>query len=202
MQDVMRSVATVNAPGKDQGVRGSIVKRIEKLAVDPDPALAGGPAAPTDPNAPAAAPAGAGGADQATDYTKSVTGHKSGGLYDVRTATLICVVRTQDVPKLFDALAETNMLTVTSVQFTKVDLSSELKSGYFYGDGEHVTRATITLEALWLREWTKDWMPKEVKVALGLEAPDPNAAPAPGSTPGNNAPAQPVGRRAGGSAGG
>ncbi|MFT3686493.1 MAG: hypothetical protein QM783_16505 [Phycisphaerales bacterium] len=205
MQDVMHAVATVNAPGKDQGIPGSVVKRIEKLTIDADPALGGGPAAPMDPNAPPPVPpvAGAPTADGAPDFTRSFTGHKSGGLFDVRTATLVCVVRTKDIPKFFDALAESNMLTVTSVVFNKVDVAADLKSGYFYGDGEHVTRATIGLEALWMREWTKEKMPKEVKVALGLEAADPNAAPAPGANPAANPPTvQPAGRRAGGAAGG
>lgn len=201
MQDVMRAVAQVNAPARDQGVSKSVVKRIERIAVDPDPALSGAGSAPTDPNAPLPPPPAAGGTDATGDY-KSITGHKSNGLYDVRTVNMVCVVATRDLPKFFDALGESNLMTVTRVRVSKVDQIADLRNGFYYGD-DHVTRVDIGIEALWLREWTKDLMPKEVKIALGLEAADPGAAPAPGATPpGGAPPPPPSGRRAGGAAGG
>ena len=53
---------------------------------------------------------------------------------------------------------------------------TELASGYYYGD-DHVSRAQITIETIWLREWTKQWMPPNVKVTVGLEAPPAPASP-------------------------
>lgn len=197
MQDAMRAVAEVNKPAKDFGVTASIIKRIERLSVDPDPALAGVASALSDPAAPAPAPGATG---DASDYARSITGRHTGTLYDVRSVHLTCVVSQKDLPRLFDALAASNMLTVTDVMLAKVDPVAELRNGYFYGE-DAVVRADITIESLWLREWTRDLMPKEVKVALGLEAPDPNAPPAPGA-PGAPIAPQPAGRRAGGAAGG
>ncbi len=197
MQDVMRAVADANASAKDIGVTKSVVKRIQRLTVDsvlPAPQQGG---AFVDPAA-AAAPG-----DGAHDYSASITGRKSSGLYDVVTAHLTCVVATKDLPQFFDAVSRANMMTVTSVNLSKVDPAAELREGYYYGpDG--VTRVDMTIEALWLREWTRELMPKEVKVALGLEAPDPAAPGADGGAPGGSpAPAGPApsGRRAG-SAGG
>ncbi|MDP1661283.1 MAG: hypothetical protein Q8L55_05145 [Phycisphaerales bacterium] len=193
MQDVMRAVADANASAKDVGVTKSVVKRIDRLTVDPVlPAPQQGGAF-VDPAAPAAP------ADGAHDYAVSITGRKSSALYDVVTANLVCVVATKDLPSFFDAVSRANMMTVTSVNLSKIDPAAELREGYYYGpDG--VTRVEMKIEALWLREWTHELMPKEVKVALGLEAPDPSAPGPEGGVPGGTpAPAGPApsGRRAG-----
>lgn len=199
MQDVMRAIASANAPTRDIGVTRSVVKRIERLVVEPEAVASAGA---IDPATGVAAPATANG-EATPDYTKSITGRHANALYDVRTATLICVVDTDELPKFFNALSQSNLMTVTRVKLSKVDPVTEARDGYFYGDN-HVTRAEISIETLWLREWTKDLMPKEVRVALGLESGDPAAAPAPdgsGAQPPANAPA-PGGKRAGGAAGG
>ncbi|HYD01831.1 MAG TPA: hypothetical protein VEB22_11445 [Phycisphaerales bacterium] len=193
MQDIMTAVADANASAKDLGVSKSVVKRIERLIVDPvlPPPQTG--ATPVDP---AAAPAAA---FDGPDYTKSLTGRKTGSLYDVVNVNMVCVVATKDLPRFFDALAKTNLMTVTKVKLGKVDLANDLRDGYYYGE-DGVTRVDMSIEALWLREWTKDLMPKDVRVALGLESGDPNAvpgaSPAPGAAPAPAVP-QPTGRRAG-----
>jgi hypothetical protein len=199
MQDVMSAVAEANASARDVGVTKSVVKRIEKLTVDsvlPAPSNGGGAGAVDPAGAPVVAADG-------PDYEKSITGRKTGALYDVVNVNITCVVATKDLPKFFDAISKANLMTVTRVQLGKVDHAAELKDGYFYGtDG--VSRVQMAVEALWLREWTKDLMPKEVKVALGLEAADPNAA-APGAIPPGGAPAPaapaPAGRKAGAAGG-
>ncbi|HZW05756.1 MAG TPA: hypothetical protein VFF65_01430 [Phycisphaerales bacterium] len=195
MQDIMTAVADANASAKDLGVSKSVVKRIERVVVDPVlPPPQSGAAAPIDPAAaaPVAAPDG-------PDYTKSLTGRKTGSLYDVVNVNMVCVVATKDLPRFFDALGKTNLMTVTRVKLGKVDLAADLRDGYFYGE-DGVTRVDMSVEALWLREWTKELMPKDVKVALGLESGDPNAvpgaAPTPGAAPAPAAP-PPSGRRAG-----
>ena len=198
MQDIMRAVANANAPARDRGVTQSVVKRIERLVVEPEVAAQPGTLDPITGQAPAPAAPG----DATLDFAKSITGRKTNALYDVRTANMTCVVATKDLPKFFDSLSQSNLMTVTRVKLFKVDQVAELKDGYYYGD-DHVTRAEITIESIWLREWTKDLMPHEVKVAQGLEAPDPNAAqPAPGSPtpPPANAPPG-AGKRPGGAAG-
>lgn len=197
MQDVMRAVADTNASAKDIGVTKSVVKRIERLTVDSVLPGAQQGGAFVDPAAAPAAPA----ADGAYDYSASITGRTRSGLFDVVTARLSCVVATKDLPRFFDAISRANMMTVTGVNLKKVDLAADLRDGYYYG-ADGVTRVDMTIEALWLREWTRELMPKEVKVALGLEAPDASmpgidgGAGAPGGSPAPAGPA-PSGRRAG-----
>lgn len=185
-QDVMRAIAAANEPTRERGVPGAVVKRIEQLKVNPLPGLVttregGGPpggalpggmndpaaAAPPDPNAAPLNP------------SESITGRQSGpgtgnGLYDVRKIDLTVIVSAADLPKLLDAIAKTNLMTVLDLDIAAVDPIEQLNQGFFYGT-DPVVRATLNVESLWLREWTTPVMPPEVKAALGV--------PAPGATP-------------------
>ncbi len=177
-QDVARAVARVNAPAASQGIVGSTVKRVEKIAVAP---LV--PVQPIDPSVPAPV------VDHATpDWSVSFTGRKSGPIYDVRNVTLTAVVVTRDLPKLLDAISATNLMTVLDVKTEGVDTTAELSRGFYYGP-DHVSRVTMTIETLWLRGWTADLMPLEVKQGNGL-APMPGADP---NNPGGVPPPMPAG---------
>ncbi len=59
-------------------------------------------------------------------------------------------------------------MTVTGVNIDKIDVLPELQMGYYYGSDPVVT-TTLTVESLWLRDWTTRLMPDDVKVALGIE---------------------------------
>ena len=39
--------------------------------------------------------------------------------------------------------------------------------GYFYGSST-LSQVSLKLETIWLREWTKDFMPEALKTALGI----------------------------------
>lgn len=90
-------------------------------------------------------------------------------LYDTRSARVRIVVSSARLPEFLDALARTNFLTVTDLRLTEVDVWGDLDKGYFYGP-EHVLRAEIEIESLWLRAWTTPLMPKEIRDALGVPA--------------------------------
>ena len=60
------------------------------------------------------------------------------------------------------------------VQLSDVDAKGDLERGYYYGN-EHVVRATITLETVWLRQWTAPVMPSSVKKALSIAEPTPGS---------------------------
>ena len=141
----------------------------------PDPRFA----PPSDPyggapdeEEPAAAPDGV----APLDLQRSITGRyssKQNQLYDVRTVELDIVVASAKLPRLFDALARTNFMTVIDVDINEIDPWSDLRQGYYYGT-DNVVRATLTIETLWLREWTVPLMPDGIATRLGVVKPEPN----------------------------
>lgn len=111
---------------------------------------------------PAAGPAGA----------VTHTGRTTDAAYDVRTVQLQVIASSQDLPRLFDALGRVNYMTVVGVRLEPVDVWAELDQGYFYGD-EHVVRAVIDIETIWLRSWTLPLMPERVRLAVGAPVEPP-----------------------------
>lgn len=182
--DVFTAIADANQQRTRQdpeGVPGSAIKRVLKFSVAPpeygdmidDPApLDGTEAPPTETN------------PVPLDPTASITGRKSrpdNQFYDVRNCTIEAVVAPDRLPALFDALARANLMTVLRVDMDEYNPADDLREGYYYGD-EHVVKAIITIETVWLRAWTVQYMPESVKRALMvLEKKDP--APADPATP-------------------
>jgi hypothetical protein len=113
------------------------------------------------------------------DYKVSFTGRGSNQIYDVRSAKVTLIVETARLPELFDALARRNFMTVLDSTVRPADPFAAANDGFIYGKA-HVSEVTLTIESVWLREWTVPYMPLEVRTALGISsgAPDPSAAPA------------------------
>jgi hypothetical protein len=178
--DLLRAAATANS-GSTTGVPGGVVKRVLRISIDPPPY----------PEVPDAYKPGEGEAitpqtkDPAPiDYRASITGRYSdpssgNQYYDVRTASLDVIVSSERLPQFFDALAATNFMTVLECQLEAVDPLEDLREGYFYGD-EHVVKARLTIETIWLRAWTKPYMPASVRTALAVVE-DPAPPPAEGA---------------------
>lgn len=105
------------------------------------------------------------------------TGRVTDASYDLRTVQLQIIASSQDLPKLFDALGRINYMTVVGVRLDPVDVWAELDQGFFFGD-DHVVRATIDIESIWLRSWTLPLMPERIRLAVGapVEAPAIDAA--------------------------
>lgn len=175
MSDVIAAVRMVNSEGgKPTTVDRSIVKRIDRLAATSFAALEipvdTSSSATTVPVTPATP-----GAEVKPDYKVSITGRSTSMAnpdYDVRNVVLTAVVSSERLPALLDALSRVNFNTVLQVQLSDMDAKSDLEKGFYYGD-EHVVRATITLETVWLRQWTAPLMPSSVKKALGVPEPTP-----------------------------
>lgn len=176
-EDLCKAVAKANA-GSSTGVPGGVVKRVLRVNDDSpsytsdiaDDAAADAsytPAAAKDPVQP--------------DYAVSLTGRTSGQqttnqFYDHRILTVDLIVSSARLPQFFDALAQTNFMTVLRCDIEKIEPMDDLKDGYFYGD-ENVVKATLQIETLWLRAWTRALMPRTVKIVLGVI--DDAPAPAP-----------------------
>ena len=102
------------------------------------------------------------------------------------------VVASSKLPTLVDAISATNFMTVIGLDFSEVEPWADLERGFYYGP-EHVVKATIDVETIWLRSWTEPQMPQVVKDALsGVAATAEAGGAAPVATPA--APATPRGR--------
>lgn len=125
------------------------------------PGSGGGPANPGDPTQVVE-----------PDFTRSLTGRFTSpsvqnGVYDIRHVRLNAIVSTERLNQFFDALGKTNFMTVTGIQLAQIDRLDHLSQGYWYGS-EPVVLATIDIETIWLRSWRTQWMPQQVRRALGV----------------------------------
>jgi hypothetical protein len=103
------------------------------------------------------------------DPSVSVTGRVSTDAYDVVPARLTLIVDASRIPDIFQAFAETNLMTVLDIDISEIDVWEELRRGYFYGSDAPVVRAELEIETVWLRSWTTPIMPESVKQVLGIE---------------------------------
>jgi hypothetical protein len=178
--DVLRAVATANGDSGGRGVPGSVVKRITKLSVDPPPYTTNSTEGVVEVR-----PYEAGTDKAPTDFSRSITGRYAGPgsnnkWYDLRHVTIEMVADARRLPAFVDALASTNFMSVVDVDLTKLEPGTDLREGFYYG-ADPVVKATIVIETVWFREWREQWMPVDVKRALGMDqnAPAAEAAAAP-----------------------
>ncbi len=188
--DVLEAVAKANTDPVSGAmpIPDAPVKRVERVRISevrlPPPAGAGGddtggfggfgddsmggfgsPRMGGDPDAGPGAPA-------------THTGRATDAAYDLRRVQLQVVASSQNLPRLFDALGRINYMTVVGVRLEPVDVWADLDQGFFYGE-EHVVRAVIDIESIWLRSWTLPLMPDRVRTAVGapLDQPAADAQP-------------------------
>jgi len=106
------------------------------------------------------------------DYTRSLTGRftspsTQNGVYDIRHVRLQAVVSAARLNQFIEALGKVNFMTVTGLELTQIDRLAHLSQGYWYG-AEPVVLATFEIETIWLRSWRTQWMPQQVRRALGV----------------------------------
>ena len=103
------------------------------------------------------------------DYSYSFTGRTSNPLFDVRRVELLLIVDSEKMPEVFDALARHNFITIVNASVATVNLFDAIKGGYFFGS-KPVSLIRLDLETVWFREWTTEFMPPDLKAALGVPA--------------------------------
>lgn len=167
VEDLLAAVrlANTDSSGRPQRVPEAVVKRIVSLSIDPIPDYeVPGEGETVDP-----------GPDPSSglitgDPSASITGRWGWGanqLYDLRTARLEVVVAMDRLPVLLNAISQTNFMTVVDLDLSPVETWEDLDRGYFYGE-DYVVRAKLEIETIWLRAWTKQYMPREVRLILGI----------------------------------
>lgn len=105
---------------------------------------------------------------------KSYTARDAADSYDIRYVDMTIIASSKDLPAFFEALGKTNYMTVIDTDLSQVDSWDALSQGYYYGD-DHVVRAHIVIETIWLRSWTASLMPETVRDALGVVLESDNA---------------------------
>jgi hypothetical protein len=158
--------ANTDAGGTRANVEHATVKRIERLSVEALPVTA-----KADPNAMTSDEPDEVTLAEGTDPGVSITGRVTTSQFDVVKAQMTLVVDAQALPRLFEAFAETNLMTILDLDVTEVNVWDDLRLGYYYGDGA-VVRVDVEIETVWLRDWTTPMMPESVKEALGVRADD------------------------------
>lgn len=130
---------------------------------------------------PSDAGGGAAAGDEKTEVPKDLNRAHTGkplksGLYDVIEAEVELICDSARLPVVLRAFESTNLMAVIDADIEAYDGHADLARGFAYG-GDHVVRAVIRVETVWLRGWLKAWMPVEVRKKLGI----PDDAPPPGA---------------------
>jgi hypothetical protein len=132
---------------------------------------AGGPHKPTGPKPPTPPMPPRGNdrdSNKAGSLADSFTGRTSGELFDVLQVRLSMIVDSQRIPTILDGFAKYNFFTVIDIELQPTDKFLALDDGYDYGYAS-VSQMTVVFEAAWLRSWTTEYMPNEVKTMLGIQ---------------------------------
>ncbi len=108
-------------------------------------------------------------AEARVDPTLSLTGRSSNSVYDVRTVRCRIVAATSGLPKVLDAVAAQNFMTIVNVRIEPADAFAAAAEGFIYGV-EPVSIVTLDIETVWFREWTADMMPPDLRSTLGIQS--------------------------------
>ena len=103
------------------------------------------------------------------DHTVSITGRASNDVYDLRRVNCSLVMATTGIPTVIDALSRQNFMTVLDVRVRPASVFEAASEGFIYGL-EPVSTVDLQIETIWMREWTADLMPPDLREALGIRS--------------------------------
>ncbi len=183
-QDLIAAVKLANG-GNSGGVADSVVKRIESINLkEPEGLFASEDAFGRSTEVTHAAPPAAAIPGMVpVDPEVSITGRGTGEwntVYDIRRVEMTVIVSSARINEFLDAITRTNFMSVTDLDLSEVNVFEDLRNGYYYGQ-EHVVRARVGIETVWLRSWMTKYMSPGVASGLGAgkKADAPAAAPPP-----------------------
>tara|TARA_E500000318_G_scaffold1676_8_gene2310 strand:- start:4847 stop:6211 length:1365 start_codon:yes stop_codon:yes gene_type:complete len=167
--------ANMNAASGAMPVPDAPVKRVELIRVSALD-VASGASGTDDDVSGRGFPRGNSSDDPISTTQGSFTGREGGTAnspFDLRQVEVTAVVASKDLPKFLDSFSKVNFMTVTDVDLEEVDVWADLEQGFYYGT-DHVVRARVKVETVWLRSWTTPIMPDPVKEALGIPVSNPD----------------------------
>ena len=172
VEDLLSAITEANSARTtpDAGITGALIKRV--VRIEPDEFVVN---VPSENDGRRGSRGGRGGRGRGGAQSgllkapKSITEYRQGNsqLWDLRRVYTTLIVDADRVPEVIEVLSSSNFTFVVGVEMDTVDVNEHLKQGFYYGS-EPVVEVTFELEMLWLREWTKQYMPNPVKAALGI----------------------------------
>ena len=169
-QDIVKAIAQTNrVESSDSNVLNAVIKRLIKIDVQPryvgidhtgllvQRGGSGAPQAAPDQKIP-------------DNFAISHTGRASNTIYDVRHAEVRFHADFQRLNEFLDELSKVNFMTVLKLDVQQVDEYEMLQAGFVYGSDD-VVSVTMLIESVWLRAWTAQYMPPEVRTRLGVLLP-------------------------------
>ena len=97
-----------------------------------------------------------------------MTGRISNELYDVVLVDVSLIVAKDNLAVTLEELVSGRFLAIRDLDLSRADVYEALQQGFLYGNVP-VVRLDLTIETIWLRSWTKMFMPDSVRAALGIE---------------------------------
>ncbi|MCZ6835228.1 MAG: hypothetical protein O7G85_05575 [Planctomycetota bacterium] len=106
------------------------------------------------------------------DYEYRFTGRATNPLYDVFVIQLVLLVDSTRVPEVLDAISSENFFTVVDLEMEPTDPYQAASEGFMFGSAP-ISKLTLTIDTVWLRQWTTEKMPEGLKKTLGLPIEQP-----------------------------
>jgi len=100
--------------------------------------------------------------------SRTISGRVSNPWYEVRHVKVGMIVSSRRLPVVLERFSEQNFISVLDVDVEQIDPWEHAREGYVYGP-EHVVRADVRLEIVFLRSWMVQYMPREVRQRLGIQ---------------------------------
>jgi hypothetical protein len=186
-QDVIKAIIDLNRPAKE--VSDAVVKELVQIYVPSDrtmyvlpvgaPGAAAAPAPGPNGVTPSPIPASTDTDPFPKDFNISPTGRLSNGVFDVVAFDIIMNVQAKDVERVIQELERNRLITVNLSEVTAVNAALMQQQGYYFGQ-EPVVTLTLKCEELFMRDWTRQYMPATIKQFLNAELPQ-GAPGTPGS---------------------
>jgi len=105
------------------------------------------------------------------NFLAGPTGRASNAIYDVRHVRVQMVVDAAKLPEVYNAIGKVNLMTVIDADITDIDEYAAMREGYYYKCD--AVEVDMLIETIWLRQWTRGYMPAKTKLYLGVETPTP-----------------------------
>ena len=169
-QDVVDAIMNANAGSKK--VADSTVKNLVQIHIEEK--FVGANATPgATPSMDGMSPEegmnyGSSGAAAVTDaFALTPTGHISNQYYDVVHFWIRAHVDATRLPAFLQNLSKDRLITVLETRIHGLDKHPWAQAGYLYGDSP-VVDVELKCEAVFLRDWTKKYMTRNIKAQLGV----------------------------------
>ncbi|MEE2906245.1 MAG: hypothetical protein VX527_00285 [Planctomycetota bacterium] len=103
-----------------------------------------------------------------TNFDVSLTGRISNALYDVVLVDVTLIVDKDHLADTLQSLVASRFLTIRDLTIERAQVYEALAMGFLYGESP-VIKLDLTIETIWLRSWTQEYMPNTVRAALGIQ---------------------------------